>query len=62
MTPTEFIQRQRDLRLTSVQLAAQLGVSQRTICHWRTGVFPVPRAVVLALQYLWNRKLRELNA
>ena len=50
MTPAEFRQIRKDLKLTQSQLAEKLGVHPITISHYETGATPIPLAIAIAAQ------------
>ena len=50
MTPAEFRQVRKDLKLTQAQLAEKLGVHPITISHYETGARSIPLAIAIAVQ------------
>ena len=52
MTKKEFMKEREALGFTRIQLAEKLGLSRQTIFNYEYGHFPIPRAIVLAMQAL----------
>ena len=58
MSPQQFRQVLRRLRLNQVQAAKRLGVNPRTLRRWVAGDSRIPESVGLLLQ-LWLRERRR---
>ncbi len=52
MTPAEIRAARRALDLSQSQLAARLGVHQKSVSKWERGEHPVPLHVALAVAHL----------
>ena len=63
MESVELLKRlQKQLKLTTQQLADTLGISKSVIDKYRTGQIPVPVSVVLALRFLvLDKAIREVS-
>jgi len=63
MESVELLKRlQKQLKLTTQQLADTLGISKSVIDKYRTGQIPVPVSVVLALRFLvLDKAIKEVS-
>ena len=52
MTKKEFMTEREALGFTRIQLAEKLGLSRQTIFNYEYGYYPIPRAIILAIQAL----------
>jgi len=52
MTKKEFMKEREALGFTRIQLAEKLGLSRQTIFNYEYGYYPIPRAIILAIQAL----------
>jgi len=60
LTPAAFRQLQADLGLTNSECARVLGVTLKTVEHWRSGLRPVPGPAAVALELLQANRQLEL--
>ena len=56
MTPAELTQAREELGLTMAELAARLGVHERTIRRHEKGEWPIPPERVLAVKWLLHEQ------
>ena len=52
MTKKQFMKEREELGFTRIQLAEKLELSRQTIFNYEYGNYPIPRAIVLAMQAL----------
>lgn len=52
MTKNQFMKEREALGFTRIQLAEKLELSRQTIFNYEYGHYPIPRAIVLAMQAL----------
>lgn len=60
LTPAAFRQLQADLGLTDDECACALGVTLKTVEHWRSGRRPAPGPAAVALELLQANRQFEL--
>jgi DNA-binding XRE family transcriptional regulator len=56
MTGESLRRAQRQLGMTNAQLCRALDVAETSLCNWKAGRWPVPRAIELAVKYLMGAK------
>jgi DNA-binding XRE family transcriptional regulator len=52
MTKKEFMKEREALGFTRIQLAEKLELTRQTIFNYEHGYYPIPKAIVLAMQAL----------
>jgi DNA-binding transcriptional regulator YiaG len=61
MTPEEFKEWKARMRLSQVELARRLDVTETTIYRWERGLAPISRMLVLALKQVEAEIKEEMS-
>lgn len=56
ISPRALVRKLEELDMLNDELAAEAGVSQRTVYRWLSGATPIPRSVMAMLQLLEKRR------
>ncbi len=59
MTALDFAKHMKELKMTTTQLGAALGIASNTVYTYKSGKCPIPRAIGLAIEALLERKRME---
>lgn len=56
MTGEQLRQAQRQLAMNNADLCQKLGISEGTLCNWKSGRITVPTVASLAIKYLLDQR------